>query len=93
LLDRGFSHRAITFFLVAVNLVIVSIVFLERSLNCTVLIFSVFAVFFSLIAVIYYLRPAPRLFVARTGQEESAQLRKASKFVSLKEDSILEQKN
>ena len=93
LLDRGFSHRAITFFLVAVNLVIVSIVFLERSLNCTVLIFSVFAVFFTLIAVIYYLRPAPRLFVARTGQEESAQLRKASKFVSLKEDSILEQKN
>lgn len=93
LLDRGFSHRAITFFLVAVNLVIVSIVFLERSLNCTVLIFSVFAVFFSLIALIYYLRPAPRLFVARTGQEESAQLRKASKFVSLKEDSILEQKN
>ena len=93
LLDRGFSHRAITFFLVAVNLVIVSIVFLERSLSCTVLIFSVFAVFFTLIAAIYYLRPAPRLFVARTGQEESAQLRKASKFVSLKEDSILEQKN
>jgi UDP-GlcNAc:undecaprenyl-phosphate GlcNAc-1-phosphate transferase len=93
LLDRGFSHRAITFFLVAVNLVIVSIVFLERSLSCTVLIFSVFAVFFALIAAIYYLRPAPRLFVARTGQEESAQLRKASKFVSLKEDSILEQKN
>jgi UDP-N-acetylmuramyl pentapeptide phosphotransferase/UDP-N-acetylglucosamine-1-phosphate transferase len=93
LLDRGFSHRAITFFLVAVNLVIVSIVFMERSLSCTVLIFSVFAVFFTLIAAIYYLRPAPRLFVARTSQEESAQLRKASKFVSLKEDSILEQKN
>ncbi|HTE08948.1 MAG TPA: MraY family glycosyltransferase [Flavitalea sp.] len=93
LLDRGFSHRAITFFLVAINLLVVSIVFLERSLSCTVLIFSVFAVFFSLIAVIKYLRPAPRLFVAKTGQEENAQLRKASKFVSLKEDSILEQKN
>ncbi|HEY4064790.1 MAG TPA: MraY family glycosyltransferase [Puia sp.] len=93
LLDRGFSHRAITFFLVAVNLAIVTIVYLERSLNCTLLILSVFAIFFTLIAVIYYLRPAPRLFVARTGQEESAQLRKASKFVSLKEDSILEQKN
>jgi UDP-N-acetylmuramyl pentapeptide phosphotransferase/UDP-N-acetylglucosamine-1-phosphate transferase len=93
LLDRGFSHRAITFFLVAVNLLVVTVVFLERSLSCTVLIFSVFAIFFALIAVIYYLRPAPRLFVARTGHEESAQLTKASKFVSLKEDSILEQKN
>jgi UDP-GlcNAc:undecaprenyl-phosphate GlcNAc-1-phosphate transferase len=93
LLDRGFSHRSITIFLVAVNLLVVTIVFLERALSCTVLIFSVFAVFFSLIAVIYYLRPAPRLFVAKTSREENAQLTKASKFVSLKEDSILEQKN
>ncbi|HXB91221.1 MAG TPA: MraY family glycosyltransferase [Puia sp.] len=93
LLDRGFSHRAITFFLVAVNLVVCAVVFLERSLSCTVLIFSVFAIFFALIAAIYYLRPAPRLFVAKTSREEGAQLRKTSKFVSLKEDSILEQKN
>src|ERR1700760_347233 len=57
LLDRGFSHRAITFFLVAVNLVVCSVVFLERTLSCTVLIFSVFAIFFALIAAINYLRP------------------------------------
>src|SRR6201991_1396798 len=42
LLDRGFSHRAITLFLVAVNLVAIVLVFLARSLNCTLLIFSVF---------------------------------------------------
>ena len=93
LLDRGFSHRAITFFLVAVNLLVLSVVFLERAQSCTLLIFSVFAVFFTLIGVIYYLRPVPRLFVAKTSREENAQLRKASKFVALKEDSILEQKN
>lgn len=93
LLDRGFSHRAVTLTLVAINLGIAGLVFLGRSLGCTVLIFSVFALFFLMIAVIYYLRPTPRLFVAKTSQEENAQLTKASKFISLQKDSILEQNN
>src|SRR5262249_6948346 len=66
LLDRGFSHRAVTLTLVTINLAIASLVFVGRSLGCTVLIFSVFALFFLMIAVIYYLRPTPRLFVAKT---------------------------
>src|SRR6201996_3460524 len=66
LLDRGFSHRAITLSLVAVNAVMVGAVFMARSLNCTVLIFGVIAMFFLLIAGIYYLMPAPRLFVAKS---------------------------
>jgi hypothetical protein len=49
--------------------------------------------FFLLIAGIYYLMPAPRLFVAKTAKEENAQLTKASHLVSLKKDSILEQNN
>jgi len=93
LLDKGFSHKAITFFLVAINLVMVSLVFLGRSLNCTLLIFSVFAIFFTLIGAIYYMRPAPRLFVAKRGAEKSAQLTKASKLVSLTKDTMLEQNN
>jgi UDP-GlcNAc:undecaprenyl-phosphate GlcNAc-1-phosphate transferase len=93
LLDRGFSHRAITLFLVSVNLVMAALVFFGRSLNCTFLIFSVFGIFFTMIAVIYYLRPAPRLFVARNATEDGAQLTKASKFVSLTKDTILEQNN
>jgi UDP-N-acetylmuramyl pentapeptide phosphotransferase/UDP-N-acetylglucosamine-1-phosphate transferase len=93
LLDRGFSHRAITIFLVAVNLATIVLVFLGRALSCTVLIFSVFAVFFAIIAAIYYMRPVPRLFVAKTAKEEGAQLTKASKFVSLTKDTILEQNN
>jgi len=92
LLDRGFSHRAITFTLVSINLVMIVLVFLGRSLNCTLLIFSVFGIFFSIIAGIYYLRPAPRLFVAKSAMEESAQLT-ASKFVSLTKDKMLEQNN
>ena len=92
LLDRGFSHRAITFFLVAVNFIMIAIVFLARSLNCTVLLFGVFFLFFAMIAGIYYLMPAPRLFVAKT-TTENAQLTKASQLLPLKKDSILEQNN
>jgi hypothetical protein len=70
----------------------IGVVYSLRSLNCTFLICSVFLVFFGLIAGIYYLMPAPRLFVAKTAKEENAQLTKASQLVALK-DSILEQKN
>jgi len=93
LLDKGFSHKAITFFLVAVNAAMIGLVFMARALNCTLLIFSVFAVFFAMIGIIYYMRPAPRLFVARNGAEKSAQLTKASKLVSLSKDTMLEQNN
>lgn len=93
LLDRGFSHRAITLTLVSINLLMIGLVFLGRSLNCTLLLFSVFGIFFSIIAAIYYLLPAPRLFVAKGSMEESAQLTKASKFVALTKDKILEQNN
>jgi UDP-N-acetylmuramyl pentapeptide phosphotransferase/UDP-N-acetylglucosamine-1-phosphate transferase len=92
LLDRGFSHRSITLTLVAINMIMIGVVFLARSLNCTLLICSVFLVFFTLIAGIYYLMPAPRLFVAKTAKKENAQLTKASQLVALK-DSVLEQNN
>jgi UDP-GlcNAc:undecaprenyl-phosphate GlcNAc-1-phosphate transferase len=92
LLDRGFSHRSITLFLVTINTVMIGVIFLARSLNCTLLIFCVFLMFFLLIAGIYYFMPAPRLFVAKTAKEENAQLTKASQLVSLK-DSMLEQNN
>jgi UDP-GlcNAc:undecaprenyl-phosphate GlcNAc-1-phosphate transferase len=94
LLDRGFSHMSITFILVAINTAAIILVYLGRSLNCTLLILSVFAVFFVMIAVIYYLRPAPRLFVARSAiKENGGELKQASKLVSLAKDSLLEQKN
>jgi len=93
LLDRGFSHRAITLTLVTVNFLVIVAVFLGRSLNVTYLLLGVFVLFFCLIAAIYYLLPGPRLFVAKTAKEENAQLKKASQLVSLKKDSILEQNN
>ena len=77
----------------SINLAFIVLVYLGRSLNCTLLIFSVFIAFFALIAIVYYLRPAPRLFVARSTVKETGQLKQSSKLVTLTKDSILEQKN
>ncbi len=91
LLDRGLSHRAITLTLVAFNLSLIAFVFFERSLGCTILLFAVFALFFAFIAVCYYVRPKPKLVVAKTHSPESGEV-KTSKL-RLTKDSILEQKN
>lgn len=91
LLDRGLSHRSITLTLVAINLSMIAFVYFERSLGCTVLILSIFAFFFSFIALCYYARSKPRLAVAKKG--EGGEELKTSKLVTLAKDSILEQKN
>ncbi|HVV02896.1 MAG TPA: MraY family glycosyltransferase [Puia sp.] len=93
LLDKGFSHKAITFTLSAINLAMIVFVFLARGWNCTLLIFGVFAIFFTMIGLIYYMRPAPRLFVAKGTAGKGAQLTKASKLVQLTKDTMLEQNN
>ncbi|MDP4217863.1 MAG: undecaprenyl/decaprenyl-phosphate alpha-N-acetylglucosaminyl 1-phosphate transferase, partial [Bacteroidota bacterium] len=93
LLDKGFSHMSITFILVAINTAAIVLVYLLRSLDVTLLILSDVAVFFVVIALVYYLRPAPRLFVARNVIKETGELKKASKLASLVNDSLLEQKN
>ena len=93
LLDKGFSHKAITLSLTAINLAAIILVLLGRSLDCTLLIFSVFALFFTMIALFYYMRPAPRLFVAKGVKDRSGRLKEASSLVSLTKDAMLEQKN
>lgn len=93
LLDRGFSHRAITLLLVSINALMLGLAFLFSNLNCTLLIFSFIAVFFGIISAFYYIRPAPRLFVARSGKAEDKGRNKSSKLVSLTNDTVLEQKN
>ena len=92
LLDRGFSHRAITLILVSMNLGLIATVYFERSLGVTILILSVFAFFFSFISLCYYARSKPRWSVAKKSEMDSGEL-KTTKVVSLTKDSILEQKN
>ncbi|HKP32682.1 MAG TPA: MraY family glycosyltransferase, partial [Chitinophagaceae bacterium] len=91
MLDRGMSHRNITLTLVGINLSFIIIAYTLRNLGSTVLILSVVGIFFSAIGLLYYSRPKPRLFVAKTLEAEKELV--SSKIVPLTKDTILEQKN
>jgi len=92
LLDRGLSHRAITILLVSFNLLLVAGVYFGRSLGCTILITSVFALFFAFIAVTYYARPRPRFIMAENAEPANSKIN-TTKLVTITKDNILEQKN
>lgn len=92
LLDRGYSHRAITLSLVSINLLFIVAAYAGRNLGCTWIILSILIVFFGGIAALYYTRPRTRLFVAKTIDQPDAEL-KTSKIVPLTTDTILEHKN
>src|SRR6202163_460531 len=92
LLDRGLSHRTITFLLVAFNASMVVFVYMARSLGCTILIFSVIAIFFSFIAVAYYSGSRDSLAWETDGIDKNEKV-KESKLVTFIRDSMLEQKN
>jgi UDP-GlcNAc:undecaprenyl-phosphate/decaprenyl-phosphate GlcNAc-1-phosphate transferase len=92
MLDKGLSHRAITLTLVAINLVFIAATYAFREIGCTWLILSVVAIFFTSIGLLYFSRPKPRLFVAKTLKADPAEIN-TSKIVPLTKDTILEQKN
>jgi UDP-N-acetylmuramyl pentapeptide phosphotransferase/UDP-N-acetylglucosamine-1-phosphate transferase len=88
MLDKGLSHRTITLTLVTVNLIFIIGAYLARQSGCTWIILSIVGIFFSGIAALYYTRSHPRLFVAKTVDQEMK-----SKIVPLTKDTILEHKN
>jgi UDP-GlcNAc:undecaprenyl-phosphate/decaprenyl-phosphate GlcNAc-1-phosphate transferase len=92
LLDRGLSHRTITLLLVSLNVSMVVFVYLARSLGCTILIFSVIALFFLFIAIAYYSRPNHSISWVNEGSDKNEKI-KESKLVTFIRDSMLEQKN
>ncbi len=92
LLDRGFSHRQITFILLGINLAVVGITFALRSVNCTILILSILVIFFSIISAFTYMRAKSKLVIAKPLAENGGEI-KTSKLVPFAKDSVLEQKN
>jgi UDP-N-acetylmuramyl pentapeptide phosphotransferase/UDP-N-acetylglucosamine-1-phosphate transferase len=92
LLDKGLTHRTITMLLGGVNALLVALCYWGQSLGCTFLILSLVALFFGGIGILYFTRPRPRLFVARSVKGEPAEVGN-SRIVSLTKDTILEQKN
>jgi UDP-GlcNAc:undecaprenyl-phosphate GlcNAc-1-phosphate transferase len=89
LLDQGLSHRTIAISLLTLNTLGVALVFLLRNIGCNALMALQFAIFFSLIGLMYYLRQrSPRLFVTPADQVKG----NSSKIVPLTEDAVLQQK-
>ncbi len=91
LLDRGMSHRAVTMTLVVVNLAFVALAYSLRSLGTTPILGVIFAVFFTIIALLYYTRK-PRLFVSSTSDGALEPASPGSKIVPLTKDAVLKQK-
>jgi UDP-N-acetylmuramyl pentapeptide phosphotransferase/UDP-N-acetylglucosamine-1-phosphate transferase len=92
LLDRGMSHRMITITLVSINFACILATYFCRSWGCTWLILYNIILFFMGIAALYYTRPQPRLFVAKSRQETLSE-QANTKIVPLTKDTILHQKN
>lgn len=89
LLDKGVSHRIITIVLVSVNVVFIAATYFLQTLGCTSLILAIITLFFAGIAGLYYTRPKPRLFVAKSVKSKVD----TQRMVPLTKDTILEQKN
>ena len=92
LLDKGLSHKAITMSLVGTNLLFVLGAYFFRDFGSTWIIFSIIAIFFAIIGALYFTRPRPRLFVAKSTDTENTEI-KAANIVPLTKDTVLEQKN
>ena len=86
LLDRGMSHSAVTLTLVGVNLIFIVLVYMLRAIDCTWLILGIFAIFFSVIGLLYYSRRRKRMVVVNDS------IKGSSKIVSIAKDAVYEQK-
>jgi UDP-GlcNAc:undecaprenyl-phosphate/decaprenyl-phosphate GlcNAc-1-phosphate transferase len=91
LLDRGMTHRAVTLTLVAVNVAFVALAYVLRSLGTTLVLVTIFGIFFTGISLLYYSRK-PRLFVSTTRNGNMDEAQAGSKIVPLTKDAVLKQK-
>ncbi|MBX2925994.1 MAG: undecaprenyl/decaprenyl-phosphate alpha-N-acetylglucosaminyl 1-phosphate transferase [Chitinophagaceae bacterium] len=81
LLDRGMSHKAISFTLIMVNIIFVAVAFLIRGLGNNIVIPILIILAFASFAFAYYLRK-PRLIVVKN-EENILQLTTPSKIMPL----------
>jgi UDP-GlcNAc:undecaprenyl-phosphate/decaprenyl-phosphate GlcNAc-1-phosphate transferase len=91
MLDKGWSHNTITFTLAGFSAAFVAAAYLFRSTGCTLIILAGITVFFAGIAMLYYTRRHPRMFVARIDVKKAE--RSGTKVVPLTKDILLEQQN
>jgi UDP-GlcNAc:undecaprenyl-phosphate/decaprenyl-phosphate GlcNAc-1-phosphate transferase len=91
MLDKGWSHNTITFTLGGFSIVFVAAAYSFRYVGCTWIILAGVTLFFSGIAILYYTRRHPRMFVARINGPKLEH--QGTKIVPLTKDIVLEQQN
>ncbi|MEO5996954.1 MAG: MraY family glycosyltransferase [Chitinophagaceae bacterium] len=89
LLDRGFTHQKVTLTLVAINLFVIVLAYLGRSMGSTMLIFTTVALFFAGIGLLYYTRLKEQVVVAKTTNSEN---KIGSSKILLTKSAMLEEK-
>lgn len=92
MLDKGWSHNTITFTLAGCSIAFVVAAYSLRHTGCTWIILSGIAIFFTGIALLYYTRRYPRMFVARATDVKKGE-HSGTRVVPLTKDIVLEQQN
>jgi UDP-GlcNAc:undecaprenyl-phosphate GlcNAc-1-phosphate transferase len=86
LLDRGLSHSAVTFTCVAINVVFILAAWLGKSLGPNYLLLSLLTLSFAGLGLLYRSRLRRTMVVAKRS-DGTAELKTASKVVTLKQES------
>jgi UDP-GlcNAc:undecaprenyl-phosphate/decaprenyl-phosphate GlcNAc-1-phosphate transferase len=86
LLDRGLSHSAVTFTCVAINVVFILAAWLGKSLGPNYLLLSLLTLSFAGLGLLYRSRVRRTMVVAKRS-DGTAELKTASKVVTLKQES------
>ncbi|MGE5109106.1 MAG: glycosyltransferase family 4 protein [Sphingobacteriales bacterium] len=64
LLDRGLSHKMVTFTIVSANILFAAVAYTFRNVGSTWLILGLVSTGFSIISILFYTRPKTKLFAA-----------------------------
>jgi UDP-GlcNAc:undecaprenyl-phosphate GlcNAc-1-phosphate transferase len=92
LLDRGFSHAAVTFICVGINIGFILLAWLGRSLGPNYLLFLMLVLSFTGLGILYYRRPRPAMVIAKR-MNGATELKTTSKVVTLTKESSIAEKN
>jgi len=87
LLDRGFSHSAVTYICVGANLFFIAFAFAFRNWNTTVLVLTMLAIACLAFAFLYFSNAKARLYVSSKPQDDGSGLASANVF-SLKKKTV-----
>lgn len=91
LLDRGLSHKMVTFTIVSANIIFAAVAYTFRSAGSTWLIFGLVSTGFSIISILFYTKPRTKLFattdeVAETHQKKTKVIPFASPKVAANDE-------